>query len=130
VTVHTTPTVFAQVQLSGPTRGYLYYTAWWTCQTTGSTPVVADTLSSGLGPGFLATSGSRLVPDWDPTCTADREWHAIAGWLGQPVATIDYTGPAGVQFQPSHTNAHLAFTYFHFNEPLHIELPKVGSSRA
>lgn len=103
VTIRTTPTVYAEVHPPGSVDGYMYYNQWWRCRTFGTPQKAGGTLTTGLGPTFLATSASRLVPDWDPTCSSFREWHAVVGWLNQPAATINYVnhqGPTGIQLQP------------------------------
>jgi hypothetical protein len=40
----------------------------------------------------IANEEDRFLPAFSD-CPQPREWHAVAGWLNYPVATVDYTYP-------------------------------------
>jgi hypothetical protein len=47
------------------------------------------------GRGWQAAPTDDLTPEFATDCTKPGAWVAVAGWLNHPVASIDYTAPAG-----------------------------------
>jgi len=81
VTLHQSPTVSATIHPIGPVSGHLYFIAWTGCD---STPLASG--SSFLSFAWRPSAGATLFPQ----CSDPTEWHALAGWLDQPMAHIDY----------------------------------------
>lgn len=88
VQVHASPAVSATITPPAGSQGPLYVNAWARCGTG------AGSAASTSGPvSFTPVYGSTTItPDVQGPCQA-LEWHALAGWVGQPVATVAYTGP-------------------------------------
>lgn len=74
---------FADVAPAGPTKGPLRFIQSVHCPTNGGFEVVTHY-------DWQPADGTRITAG----CSPLSEWHAIAGWLNQPVATIDYVPPA------------------------------------
>jgi len=83
-TLSTTPTLSATIRSALPVAGPLVYAELYRC---GVDSEVTYSEHSGR---WQFARGSRLVPHWPPNCAYPFEWHAVAGWPGQPVAHIDY----------------------------------------
>jgi hypothetical protein len=92
VIIHATPhTVYADLRPSATVHGPLLYRYWVECRITGSISVE----SSEVGYQWTPAKADQIRPDWSGQgCVAGayREWHGLAGWLGQPVAAINYDG--------------------------------------
>jgi hypothetical protein len=84
-------------------QGPLLHVGWYACPA-GNGAIRYG--GSGFYEGFSTTPGAPnyLVGSpygWTPTlsrvlhpgCSAPLEWHAVAGWLNQPVADINYNHP-------------------------------------
>lgn len=78
--VHSSPSVYADVARSPGGMGPLRYAQVAKCQTARGPEYVQDVVD------WQTTEGPRL----SPPCSNPLEWHAIAGYVNQPVATIDY----------------------------------------
>jgi hypothetical protein len=86
VSLHTSPSVFADLTPAATPHGPLTVIQWWACR--GRPGGFA--LAGSVAWYWQTFSGSRLAPLFDQACGAQREWHAIAGWLNQSVARINY----------------------------------------
>jgi len=71
--------VFADIQPVGPIQGPLRYIESVRCPVNDGYQVVTEYT-------WRVADGERVTPGCGPV----SEWHVIAGWLDQPVATIDY----------------------------------------
>ena len=101
VVVHRVPRVFATVtELRNHGVGPLYHVDWWSCrlpsgslQYGGSGFYELTPPTSAFPPllvGSLFTWVQARGTKLQPTCNSVVQWHAVAGWLGEPVVTIDY----------------------------------------
>jgi len=76
------------LQITPPTTatGPLLYASWWGCKVSNGAEF------GGGGIGWQEATGDILSPDWDRSCGTQREWHVVAGWVGQPVVVAN-VGP-------------------------------------
>lgn len=81
IVVSSTPYLHADIYGSPQTRGRLLYRSWERCAESGG----QTTLDSSST--WQAAVGTTLIPT---SCKSPIEWHVVAGWVGSPVAYIDY----------------------------------------
>lgn len=73
------PGVYADIRPGSPSwSGPLRYVYYWACGADGG-------LQEGLDQ-WMTVRATRF----EPGCTHPYQWDLVAGWLGHPVATIDY----------------------------------------
>lgn len=97
VTLNANP-LSATLTPATPPSGPLYEAAWTGCYSSADR-TGQSSYGASFPEGFAALSGNQIVPQIKGPC-AFQEWHAVAGWIGQPVATIDYLSP-GLQPKPA-----------------------------
>lgn len=69
--------------------GPLRYQFWVVCASPDG-----ETSSVGHTRRWYIAAENRFLPLFSD-CPTPSEWHAVAGWMDGPVATVDYTAPAG-----------------------------------
>jgi len=80
--VHTVaPDISADIQPTGPVQGLLHYIAWNQC------PAGSIATSGQVSAVWAPAPGTHL----SPSCSPVQTWAVVAGWLGQPVAEIQYS---------------------------------------
>jgi hypothetical protein len=86
VTVHTRPTLYADVHPPQRPSGPLLITDWLACH--HGSRISGDPWSSP----WSSRTSERITPEWHrlPKCTGQREWHVLAGYLNHPVVHIDW----------------------------------------
>lgn len=84
VTVSDTPTIHATITPPAGTVGPPYFVEQTLC--TGK-DIYGDSRGWDVAPS------DDLIPGFSSDCVSNRKWIAYAGWLGHPVANIDYAEP-------------------------------------
>jgi hypothetical protein len=82
--------VLAVVSAAGGQTGKLLYRYWVRCNLGSQVTESA----SGAGYAWTAAGGAQVWLDYSTaSCTpnARLEWHGLAGWVGRPVASINYS---------------------------------------
>lgn len=80
--VHTVaPDISADIQPSGPVQGPLRYIAWNQC------PAGSTATSGTVSAVWASAHGTHL----SPSCSPVNTWAVVAGWVGRPVAEIQYS---------------------------------------
>lgn len=90
-------------------RGRMWYTGWSSCDRGPSAAGVEGTVTRRIGTDarWEPAASHSVAPQWDASCIANFEWHALAGWIGFPVADIrDGTSES----KPYHPGATIAAT--------------------
>jgi len=87
VLLRTSPQLHADIHPAVPVRGPLHYMQWAKCPGTGGGGLLATYSSTRT---WQSTQGTRLLASFGTDCGKGFEWHAIAGWVNQPVAHVDY----------------------------------------
>lgn len=86
--LHTTPALYADVRPFNRSFG-LTYKYWYTCLTSAGARISEVHPRESLS--WLYGQRSFLHPRFRSDCTRVQEWHAIAGYLFEPVVTIHDT---------------------------------------
>lgn len=84
VQIHSTAPVSAQIQPPAGASGTLHYKSWTACFNP----------PGGLGVNFTfwrAHCRPVITPQGQDVACATWEWHAVAGWLNEPVSLVDDT---------------------------------------
>ena len=84
VSITSSPMLEATIIPPWAVSGPMLYNQQWSCQTGDSTYL--------SGSGWVAAKGSTVSgSEARANCSAKLQWRAIAGWLGHPVADVDYS---------------------------------------
>lgn len=84
LTIRTTGKVSAVVERPPGVRGPLVFRGWSSCMEYGAR-------YSEIDPGWTQSNNGIAVPEiHSPDCHRIIEWHAVAGYLNQPIAVINY----------------------------------------
>jgi len=91
VALHTSPDLYATIRGSTPQQqGPLLYQEAQFCWADANKSAGSGTATLNWGKTYPNRDGSyHFAPD----CDVHVEWHVVAGWMNQPVATIDYVKP-------------------------------------
>lgn len=68
-------------------HGLLYYSDSYVCQADSNPRTI---LQSRVESDWRSVPDARIGPHWPTDCPAPQEWHVVAGWLDQPVASYTY----------------------------------------
>jgi len=89
VSLHTSPTVSASVRAAAPQQhGPLTYRQIDDCSPPGPTLETSGITATNWRQAHPSGSGMYV---FQPGCRPLRAWHIVAGWLNQPVVTVDYS---------------------------------------
>jgi hypothetical protein len=82
--------IVARVRFTGGRASGLLYRYWARCASSSQVTEV----TSGTGYAWSSTTEPRIHLEYSSfSCpqSSRLEWHGLAGWIGQPVASIDYS---------------------------------------